>query len=66
MTAEIEKLKAENEKLRDALLQHRADLHCGSSRPCETCRNSAKVLGLDVPDQCARDYWDKEALEAKE
>lgn len=52
----------EIEELREALLQHREDLHQSSTRPCPTCRKSAKILGLKVPDQCARRRWDKEAL----
>ncbi len=49
---------------RAALIAHRADLHQGSNRPCATCRNSAKVLGIDrfVPDHCASAETDREAL----
>jgi len=43
----------ENMALRLALLEHRADLHHYSGRPCPTCRQSAKALGLDAPDSCA-------------
>ncbi len=44
----------ENRALRKALLEHRADLHQGSSRPCPTCRESAEALGLtDPPSRCA-------------
>lgn len=41
--------------LREALFQHREDLHQYSKRPCPTCRNSAKALGLTglVPDSCS-------------
>lgn len=60
------KLLAENERLREALLQHRRDLHQYSSRPCPTCRKSAEVLGLKgVPDSCARPESDAAALEEK-
>ncbi len=61
--ADIRQIQAENKELRGSLLQHRGDLHCGSIRPCGTCRRSAKILGLNVPNQCAREYWDKRALE---
>lgn len=62
--AETEKaaLLAENHRLRAALLQHRADLHQWSQRPCPTCRHSADVLGLKVPDGCARKEWDEAAI----
>lgn len=59
---EIQQLKVENEELREALLQHRMDLHQRSGRPCPTCRRSAKILGLDVPSECAKGEWDKQAL----
>lgn len=38
---------------RTMLLEHRADLHQYSTRPCPTCRASAKMLGLTVADTCA-------------
>jgi hypothetical protein len=50
------------EALEQALLAHRADMHEGSNRPCPTCRQSAKALGLKVPDRCARGEDDKAAL----
>ncbi len=50
------------EELKRVLLNHRWDLHGRSKRPCQTCRESAEVLGLDVPDQCARIDYDKQAL----
>ncbi len=59
---ELLELEAKNERLEEALLQHRQDLHQGSTRPCPTCRKSAEALGLKVPDQCARERWDKQAL----
>lgn len=53
--------------LRSALIEHRMDLHCGSSRPCPTCRQSAQALGIKVPDRCAVIELDKKALaETKE
>ena len=55
-------LVAENVRLRAALINHRADLHSGSSRPCETCRQSAAALGISVPDKCARGSLDAAAL----
>ena len=61
----LEKSEAKIEQLKDALLQHRADLHQGSKRPCPTCRKSAEVLGLNVPDRCARADLDKQALKEK-
>ena len=60
--AEYDKLQAENERLKAALIQHRADLHCGSGRPCGTCKQSAEALGIDVPDRCAQAHIDKQAL----
>jgi len=60
--ARIEQLEAENERLKAALIQHRADLHCGSGRPCGTCKQSAEALGIDVPDRCAQAHIDKQAL----
>jgi hypothetical protein len=59
-----EQLVRENERLRAALIAHRADLHMGSSRPCPTCRESAKVLGIKVPDRCAIADVDTLALAA--
>jgi hypothetical protein len=53
------------ERLREALLGHRWDLHHGSKRPCPTCRQSADALGLKVPDQCARRKVDEAALDQK-
>jgi len=55
-------------ELRKALLEHRADLHCYSSRPCPTCRQSAEVLGIagKVPDSCAKGIWDEKALKEGE
>lgn len=55
----IHPLEARIEELREALFQHRADLHGYSRRPCATCRNSAKVLGISdlVPDSCSP-AWD--------
>ena len=52
-------------KLRHALIEHRADLHGGSNRPCPTCRESAEALGIAsiVPDQCARKATDRKALD---
>lgn len=58
-------LQFENEELRGALLQHREDLHGASTRPCPTCRRSAKALGLEVPNECAKGEWDRKALETK-
>jgi len=62
--ARAEKAEAERDKLIEALYQHRADLHCYSSRPCPTCRNSAEVLGIadKVPYCCARVETDSKAL----
>jgi len=52
------------QELEEALFQHRADLHCYSSRPCPTCRQSAEVLGIadKVPNGCAKGIWDEKAL----
>ena len=57
-------LKADRDRLRAALIEHRADLHGGSSRPCATCRQSAEALGIDglVPGQCSRKDTDRHAL----
>lgn len=57
--------KAENTRLRKALIQHRGDLHCGSGRPCGTCKQSAEALGIDVPDRCAQGHIDNKALTPK-
>lgn len=59
-------LRARMLTLEQALLAHRADLHEGSSRPCPTCRASAKALGIDgkVPDRCSRGEWDQAAIAA--
>ena len=55
--------EADKAKLVEALFDHRADLHCYSSRPCPTCRNSAEVLGIadKVPYCCARQETDDKA-----
>ncbi len=52
------------EALRGALIVHRADLHSGSTRPCSTCQQSARALGIEhlVPNGCARSDTDREAL----
>lgn len=57
-------LEAENIRLRQSLINHRADLHNYSKRPCPTCRESAKVLGIagKVPDCCAQTETDAAAL----
>ncbi len=59
---EIEGLETEIADLREALFQHRTDMHQSSKRPCDTCRNSAKALGLTglVPSGCARGWEIKE------
>lgn len=61
----IRQLQAKNEKLKDVLFQHRWDLHQGSGRPCPTCRQSAEALGLNVPNQCAEERFDRQALKDK-
>ncbi len=60
----IEVLAETELKLRKALIEHRADLHGWSSRPCPTCRESAEVLGIAgmVPGCCARGDTDRDAL----
>ena len=58
----IEPLKAKIKELRTVLIAHRADLHQGSSRPCGTCQDSAKALGIVVPGRCAQQHIDKVAL----
>ena len=51
------------EGLEHALLSHRSDLHLEGKRPCPTCRESATVLGLNVPlDRCANATLDRRAL----
>lgn len=52
--------------LEEALLEHRADLHEYSTRPCPTCRKSAEVLGIvgKVPNTCSRANTDRAALAA--
>jgi hypothetical protein len=59
-----DELVAAVEELRAALIEHRADLHQGSRRPCATCRRSAEVLGISglVPNWCASGRDDAEAL----
>ncbi len=59
----IKQLQAREAKLVEALFDHRADLHCYSSRPCPTCRNSAEVLGIadKVPYCCAKEETDNKA-----
>ncbi len=56
----IRSLLRKIEELKKVLFGHRWDLHCGSNRPCGTCRESARALGLDVPDQCAAERFDKQ------
>ena len=55
---------ADRDRLRAALIEHRADLHGGSTRPCATCRQSAEALGIEglVPGQCSRGETDRIAL----
>lgn len=58
-------------ELEGALWQHRCDLHRASHRPCPTCRQSAKALGIDglVPYHCAFPKSDEDArklLEVKD
>ncbi len=62
----IRTLQADVARLREALLEHRADLHGYSTRPCPTCRKSADALGLRgrVPDTCSRAEHDSAALAA--
>ncbi len=58
-----EKAKGALCRAREALLEHRADLHEGSTRPCPTYRKSAEALGFSgiVPNSCATEGWDKKA-----
>ena len=63
--------EAQEERLRslvEALIQHRADLHAYSTRPCPTCRRSAEALGIAelVPNACADEREDGKALAAAE
>jgi len=60
------KYQASIATLTEALVQHRADLHGSSTRPCATCRKSAIALGIKVPDACAERNTDKKALATKE
>ncbi len=62
----VQKLQTKNERLKKALLGHRWDLHNGSARPCATCRESAEALDLKVPNRCAKERWDREALKEGE
>ncbi len=62
LEGEVEGLYKEKRELKKALIGHRWDLHDGSKRPCATCRESARVLGLEVPNGCAKERWDKEAM----
>lgn len=62
----ITKLAGRITELESALLDHRSDLHQGSLRPCPTCRKSAGILGLSVPDHCATATLDRRAVMAKE
>ena len=52
--------------LREALMQHRSDLHEWSGRPCPTCTLSARALGIHgaVPNQCGRTGTDAAAIRA--
>ena len=52
----------QRDTLRAALIEHRADLHNRSKRPCPTCRQSAQALGIKVPDTCAYPDTDRAAL----
>lgn len=71
MMADLRSALADSEKtvaeLREALFQHREDLHQYSKRPCATCRNSAKALRITalVPDSCSP-AWNMEERELKE
>ena len=58
-------LQAKVERLKEALFGHRWDMHERSKRPCSTCRKSAEVLGLKVPDHCAYERLDKQALKER-
>ena len=59
----IESILKKNAELREALIAHRLDLHCRSKRPCSTCEQSARALGIDVPNHCAFPESDNPALE---
>ncbi len=52
------------ESLSEALIEHRADLHGYSTRPCPTCEKSARALGIygKVPNHCSRMGDDVKAL----
>jgi hypothetical protein len=51
------------EALEHALLGHRSDLHTEGKSPCLTCDESAKVLGIDSPnDRCANATIDRRFL----
>ena len=63
LQSRISDLEKALDEARKALIAHRTDLHCGSSRPCETCHQSAKALGINVPDRCAQIKTDREALD---
>ncbi len=62
LEAQLAEYQKEKDILRAALIQHRADLHGASNRPCGTCQQSADALGIDVPGWCARPHLDKAAL----
>jgi hypothetical protein len=64
---EIARLKERVAELERVLLAHRADLHEFSQRPCPTCRDSAKVLGIHdlVPGCCAQMRTDAMALQGR-
>ncbi|GAH72663.1 unnamed protein product, partial [marine sediment metagenome] len=64
--ADNRRLQERGRELGKALYAHRADLHCYSSRPCPTCRNSAEVLGIadKVPYCCSREETDTKARES--
>ena len=68
LMSEAEEKLAEKDKrifdLENALIAHRDDLHEGSSRPCPTCQQSAKVLGFDL-DRCAHTGETKELIPIK-
>lgn len=46
------RLAVECDRLREALIAHRIDLHQSSDRPCPTCRQSAAALGGNAPGGC--------------
>lgn len=62
---ELDRQAEQNKKLKEALFEHRWDLHQRSNRPCPTCRQSAEILRLKVPAECARKEWDKQAPKGK-